>query len=113
MSDAEWGRYFEAIEEFPINKMLGHADTIQGEMEIECELVTRGIYIGSGYSENDPIIESSRERAADWLLLLQVDSNEDACKMMWGDVGRIYYWIRKQDLLERDFSQTWLILQCS
>jgi len=32
--------------------------------------------------------------------------------MMWGDVGRIYYWIRRNALATRDFDQTWLVFQC-
>ena len=33
--------------------------------------------------------------------------------MMWGDVGKLYFWIRKQDLARRDFSNVWMIMQCS
>ena len=32
---------------------------------------------------------------------------------MWGDVGRLYFWIRDADLRARRFDATWLILQCS
>ena len=32
--------------------------------------------------------------------------------MMWGDVGRIYYWIKHSDLLRRDWDLSWLVLQC-
>jgi uncharacterized protein YwqG len=32
--------------------------------------------------------------------------------MMWGDVGRIYYWIKHPDLIARDWELSWLILQC-
>jgi uncharacterized protein YwqG len=49
--------------------------------------------------------------AVQWRLLLQVDSDQDA-GMLWGDVGRIYYWIRAQDLAARRLGQAWLILQC-
>jgi uncharacterized protein YwqG len=49
---------------------------------------------------------------SDWLLLFQLDS-DDAAKMMWGDAGRLYFWITKQDLARRDFSNVWMILQCS
>ena len=47
----------------------------------------------------------------DWRLLLQIDSDEN-CEMMWGDVGRIYFWIKTEDLKNRDFEKVWLILQC-
>jgi uncharacterized protein YwqG len=32
--------------------------------------------------------------------------------MMWGDAGRLYFWIRKQDLAEQSFDAVWAILQC-
>jgi uncharacterized protein YwqG len=32
--------------------------------------------------------------------------------MMWGDVGRLYYWIKHDDLVARNWDLTWLILQC-
>lgn len=48
-----------------------------------------------------------------WRLLLQVDSNEEDCGMMWGDVGRLYFWIRKQDLENKKFDKSWFSLQCS
>lgn len=47
----------------------------------------------------------------DWELLLRVDSDENA-NMMWGDVGRLYYLIRRQDLELRAFEKAWLIFQC-
>jgi uncharacterized protein YwqG len=31
---------------------------------------------------------------------------------MWGDGGRLYFWIREQDLAVNNFDKTWLVLQC-
>jgi len=53
-----------------------------------------------------------RAGRSDWRLLLQVAS-DDAPRMMWGDAGISYYWIRDEDLRERDFDRAWLILQCA
>ena len=47
----------------------------------------------------------------DWQLLLQIDS-DDSLGTMWGDAGRIYFWIREQDLKNRDFAKVLLVLQC-
>ena len=33
--------------------------------------------------------------------------------MMWGDCGRLYFWIRQQDLASKAFEKSWMILQCS
>jgi uncharacterized protein YwqG len=31
---------------------------------------------------------------------------------MWGDCGRIYYWIKEQDLDAEAYDRIWTILQC-
>jgi len=38
---------------------------------------------------------------------------DDDAGMMWGDCGRLYFWIRKADLAEGRFDKCWMILQCS
>ena len=93
------------------HQLLGCAAPVQGEMELECQLASNGVYCGDARSD-DPRIPSLTPGAADWRLLLQVDSDDDA-SMMWGDLGRIYFWIRRQDLEKADFSRVWTILQCS
>ena len=47
----------------------------------------------------------------DWQLLMQLDS-EDEAGMMWGDVGRLYFTIREQDLKSLSFDKTWMNWQC-
>jgi uncharacterized protein YwqG len=46
-----------------------------------------------------------------WQLLFQLDSDEIG-EFMWGDGGMLYYWIRKSDLLARDFTKHWMTGQC-
>jgi uncharacterized protein YwqG len=65
-----------------IHRLLGHPDPIQGDM-------------GSFDSR----------------LLLQIDSDEGS-GMMWGDTGRLYYWMHKDALAERRWEAAWLELQC-
>jgi len=102
----------EVFEEGEINKLLGYADNIQEEMELECELVTNGLYCGDPSGYNDPRAATLEPYAKDWRLLLQIDSNEDA-EMMWGDCGRLYFWIKEQDLKNKDFDKSWFCVQCS
>jgi hypothetical protein len=45
-----------------------------------------------------------------WRLLLQLDSGDD---WMWGDCGKLYFWIPRDDLRERRFENVWLVLQCA
>ena len=110
-SAADRDAFYDLREDGIINKVLGYADAVQNEMELECEIVTNGFYTGDGIKHDDPRRKSEKQAVADWRLLLQVDSNDD-CGMMWGDVGRIYFWIRKEDLLNRRFDKSWFQYQC-
>jgi uncharacterized protein YwqG len=94
-----------------VHRLLGHPDHVQGDMQVECQLVTNGLEWGAPSGYRDPRAVSLRPGAGDWRLLLQVDS-EEAAGMMWGDAGRVYFWIRREDLLARDFDRSWLILRC-
>lgn len=113
LPEEEEDDYFDWQEEREgsCNKLLGHSDNIQDGMELECEFVTSGIYCGdpSGYEKAKAL--GLDKNAARWNLLMQVESNEDL-GMMWGDMGRLYLWINDEDLKERRFDKTWLILQC-
>ncbi|MCS7300047.1 MAG: YwqG family protein [Fimbriimonadales bacterium] len=55
--------------------------------------------------------EQASARAQELVLLLQLDSDDDA-DMMWGDVGTLYFWIHQDDLAARRFDRVWLIMQC-
>lgn len=94
------------------NQIFGYANCVQGTMELECQLVTNGLYCGDSTGYEDPKRNELENGKNDWILLLQIDSEEDKTGMMWGDSGRIYFWIKKQDLLNKDFDKTWCILQC-
>lgn len=109
-SDQDW--FFDEF--FPdeeINKIGGYADNIQGEMELECELVTNGLYCGDPSGYNNPKAKKLEPNAKYWRLLLQIDSN-DELDMMWGDSGRLYFWIKEQDLETPNFQKNWMCLQC-
>ena len=95
-----------------IHRVLGHPDPVQsGEMQLECQLAANGVWCGSPEGYEDPRVPGLTPGAADWQLLLQVDSQEET-DMMWGDLGRLYVWIRDEDLAARRFDRTWVILQC-
>jgi uncharacterized protein YwqG len=93
------------------HRLLGHPDTIQGEMQLECQLVTNGLYCGDSSGYEDPKRTVLEPGADSWRLLLQIDSEEDI-GMMWGDVGRIYFWILEDDLIKMNFNNVWVVLQC-
>lgn len=110
--DEEYTFWENVYNDDNINKLLGYSDNIQDEMELECELVTNGIYCGDSSGYYDSRVKALESNAKDWQLLLQIDSNEEN-KMMWGDGGRLYFWIKRDDLVNKRFDKSWFILQCS
>ncbi len=102
----------EYSSEGPGHQLFGWPRPVQGDgMQLECQLVSNGVYCGNpdGYKSKEA--KTLRPSAADWELLLQLDSDDDA-GMMWGDLGKLYFWIRREDAKHRDFSNVWMILQC-
>ncbi len=93
--------------------LLGNPQLVQGDMRGECQLVTSGVYVGKPEAfQGERTQELLRAAPAEWRLLLQIDTDEDGPGWMWGDCGRIYFWIRRADLAEGAFDKAWLVLQC-
>jgi uncharacterized protein YwqG len=95
----------------PQHQIFGWPHVIQGDMALDCQLVTNGLYTGNASGYKDSRRKALEPGAKDWTLLLQIDS-DDNTEMMWGDAGMLYVWIRRQDLASRDFEKAWTILQC-
>ncbi len=97
--------YGEGNRKFPRHRMFGWPDQIQGDMQLQAAMMWAGIN-----DMNDPREEAAARNKLNWQLLLQVDS-DDRAGMRWASDGMIYYWIEQQALKERQYNQTWLILQ--
>ena len=97
-----------------ITKLLGYADVVQNSMLLECEHVTNGIYCGESIEIPKDTLHQHKENCIKWQLLFQLDSIfiEDKEIMMWGDMGRLFYYIKADDLKNVEFDNCWLILQC-
>jgi len=110
----EFDAYLKIKDPFkrPVHCIGGHADEIQGDIRLEAQLVSNGIYCGDGKGYARGREKGLDAGASDWRLLLQVDS-EERIGMYWGDCGRIYFLIRQEDLRHRRFEKVWLILQCT
>lgn len=91
--------------------LLGHSQNVQGDMQLEAALVTNGLYCGDLSAYEDPRAAEIEKTADDWILLLQLDSDDEG-GFMWGDAGMLYYWIRRDHLAGLNFDDSWLILQC-
>jgi len=104
-------RYYPAGKVASAHRLFGHAANIQGDMQLEAQLVTNGLYCGDPSGYHDPRAKELESGADDWVLLLQLDSDDHA-DLMWGDAGMLYYWIRSADLAALRFDRTWMTLQC-
>jgi uncharacterized protein YwqG len=112
--EGDWLIDFAAsvYDEEPKHQMGGYPQPIQGDaMELECQLASNGINVGEPSGYKDPRAAALGVGAADWRLLLQMDS-DDELNLMWGDAGTIYFWIREEDARARRFENVWLVLQC-
>jgi uncharacterized protein YwqG len=114
-SDEDDDAYMEYKDEMidDYHRVGGHPSVIQNNtMELECQLASNGIYVGEPEGYNSQKAKELAPGAKDWRLLFQVDSDDDE-GMMWGDLGRLYFWVREQDARNKNFDNVWLILQCS
>lgn len=96
-----------------INRILGYPDPIQGDMQLECQLASNGLFCGDSTGYQDPRRKELEPDSVNWQLLFQLDSEEENTGMCWGDVGRLYFWIHQKALFNKDFEKTWMILQCT
>lgn len=101
-------------------KPLGYANVIQDSMQMECQLVSAGFETGNGPV---PLDDSQRQQmkvaAKDWILLFQMDSLSEGVfpqtgdfELMFGDCGRLFFYIRREDLAAGRFDCCQLVLQC-
>jgi uncharacterized protein YwqG len=100
--------FIEALGELdtgPAHQVGGYARPVQGPVEYEVALATLG---GKTAREHPSLSRAARA----WTLLVQIDSDDDA-KMMWGDVGTLYWMMRPGDLMARSFDAASFTWQCS
>ncbi len=84
---------------------------IQNPWQRECQMASNGIDVGGPEGYEDSRAAALEAGVEDWIMLAQIDSDDDA-GWMWGDVGVLYFAIRRQDLAALEFDRAWLVLQC-
>jgi uncharacterized protein YwqG len=86
-------KYVEFIEKYSgsgaEHRLFGWPRVIRNRMELECQLVSNALYPRDSRAYEHPRRKELEPGAADWMLLLQVDS-DDTRKMVWGDGGMLY-----------------------
>ena len=78
----------------PCHQLLGHPQNVQND-----------VYEELNYSKG-------LEHKETYILLLQVDTDEENLHIMWGDAGTIYFVISEDRLKNREFEGTEFCLQC-
>jgi uncharacterized protein YwqG len=110
LKEKDYEKFGELTEDDIVTKLLGYSNNLQNPMEMDCELITNGIDLDNYESKEAKELEPN---FADWKLLLQVDSCSDGeGSMDFAGGGVIYYWIKKDDLMKKDFDKTWFSMQC-
>lgn len=113
--DKYWEVFIEKYREITeasdtVHRLFGHPDQIQGDMQVACQVMTTEL---TYEMLNDPgVNERAVKSALKWRLLLQIDSEEEKTGIMFGDVGRLYFWIREEDLAEQRFDRVVCEMQC-
>ena len=104
LTDADNDAYFESLETAngtTQHQMCGYSRPVQSEMELECDFLRRG-----EKARWDLPDERFIAAAQNWILLLQVDTDDykEGPGWMWGDAGMVYFWIHRGDLASQAFN---------
>jgi len=95
-----------------IHQVRGAPQEVQNGLFHQCQLASNGVDCGSPEDNRKPNAVELAQRAKDWRLLLQIDSDDAGPGWMWGDSGRLYYCIHRDDLRGSRFDRTWCVEQC-
>lgn len=86
------------------HKLLGYANVFQGEILSVC---ARNAESPAGGAQKTPGGDPSN-----WILLFQMASIRDGdFRLLFGDDGNLYFYIRKEDLQNKRFDKAWFVLQ--
>ena len=114
----EWNSYQRLLSDLDsssvaAHRLRGYENPIQtgDDPQLVCDLGANGVEYLNRSPEAVALQRQSMDRATEWNLLLQIDE-DDEVGFQWGDAGRIYYWIRDDDLGARRLDRAWLMYQC-
>ena len=110
-TDEEWNAYVNLRNELRANQnihqMFGHADDVQPYALENSYGSTRDVFFPDGRPFRGLTPKEQNEEFFQGRLLLQVDEEKDS-GMQFGRGGRLFFFIREQDLKTRDFSKVWV-----
>lgn len=68
--------------------------------------------LGYPFSIQNDVFDEFNLKPEEAVLLLQIDSDEEDLKLLWGDSGIIYFCIDKASLVNKQFDKVQFTLQC-
>jgi uncharacterized protein YwqG len=109
----EYQRVYEILrgfdeEEQSIHQLCGPPAEVQHSLFHECQLTSNGVICGcrEDFESQRARIDEFKPDMEDWRLLLQIDSDRSGPNWTWGDMGRLYFCIRDDDLAARRFEKS-------
>ena len=94
-------RLFRRVPRYGFHQVLGYPERDNLDPEtIAKTLVAGGRLVGA---------PTKTEDLAEWVLLLEVTSDDDGLAVTWGLDGRLLFIVRRQDLFERRFDAVELV----
>lgn len=117
LSEDDDDEYCDFIDEHygeePRHQIGGYPTPVQNDdMEEECQLASGGVNCGGSEGYNSKEAKRLREQENEWRLVFQFDSDDDI-EAMWGDMGMLYFWVKESEAENCNFSNSWMVLQCS
>jgi uncharacterized protein YwqG len=114
----QWDAYYELLSSLEAtedvgrdtrHKMLGYSDLLQGDLRLDCQMVSAGLDCRDDASFRDPRVQQLDQGIVEWQLLLQLDEDEKLGLDLGG--GRLYFLVRLPDLRAGRFEGAWAIRQ--
>ena len=100
-----------SIEWHALHRLGGYPDTTEEGMRVDAQLASNGIDLNTGERWYHPRVAELEQGAGQWRLLLQL-STDDALGIQLGyPLGRLYAWIREDDLRAARFDDVWTFIR--
>ncbi|WP_167341747.1 DUF1963 domain-containing protein [Nonlabens sp. SY33080] len=103
--------YSEVSRDSILFGLLGYPDSIQGTMQLDCELYSNGADYDIYNSLSELDREIIKKKSLEWKLLFQFFSDDEKLDIEIGNGGAGYYFIKETDLINNNFEDVWCILQ--
>jgi uncharacterized protein YwqG len=100
-----------AVDWHALHRLLGHPDTTHEGMALDAQLVYNGVDLNTGDRYFDPRVGTLESGADDWRLLLQLSSDDELGLALGYPVGRLFVWIREEDLKHGRFGDVWAFVR--